>query len=247
IISSANKEHANLASTDKQHTSANSATSDTVSVARPTISSTSEGAAMLSSGNGDLSCSAVSCCSPMGLVDDNEDHSEDSSVEFASSEEEEETQTPPVRNNFKFAAAFCTIEEAKAGIDTLDDSIYKFAYNYGKKGKGQRVYKCVSHTNCNKRLRLSNEDGATSGAFIIEEAGHHGNDNSTAKARGIHGFFKREVRDLLLGSGPKKCRQILLDRYAQNPERLRELPTETQLKNYKTTLKASLTGKSLIR
>ncbi|OWZ15242.1 hypothetical protein PHMEG_00011149 [Phytophthora megakarya] len=66
------------------------------------------------------------------------DDSACSDVEFASSDEEEEEIVQPSKRH--------------AGIDTYDSSVYKFAYNYGKKGYGKRVYVCISHKECRKRL-----------------------------------------------------------------------------------------------
>eukprot|EP00644_Phytophthora_capsici_P006093 jgi/Phyca11/129927/e_gw1.89.18.1 len=163
-----------------------------------------------------------------------------SDVEFASSDEEaEEIVQPKKRHVFHFAAAFTTLRAAKASIDTYDTSVYKFAYNYGKKGHGERVYKCVSHNGCKKRLRLTN--GGEAG-YKIEHAGTHNGEATNSKKRGIHGAFKQEVADILLGCGPKKCSKILHNRYADVPELVSLLPDHVQLKNHKTHLKSTLAG-----
>ncbi|KAG1689185.1 hypothetical protein DVH05_002748 [Phytophthora capsici] len=163
-----------------------------------------------------------------------------SDVEFASSDEEaEEIVQPKTRHVFHFAAAFATLRAAKAGIDTYDTSVYKFAYNYGKKGHGERVYKCVSHNGCKKRLRLTN--GGEAG-YKIEHAGTHNGEATNSKKREIHGAFKQEVADILLGCGPKKCSKILHNRYADVPELVSLLPDHVQLKNHKTHLKSTLAG-----
>ncbi|ETO70064.1 hypothetical protein F444_13423, partial [Phytophthora nicotianae P1976] len=134
-------------------------------------------------------------------------------VAFASSDDEE--VAPPTRRRvFEHAAAFNSLRAAKAGFDSFDSSMYKFSFNYGKKGHGQCVYKCVSHKDCGKRLRLR-KDGDVE--FKIQHAGQHGVD---------------EVADMLLGRGPKKYRKILQERNA--------VPDATQPKNLKAHLKSSL-------
>ncbi|ETL88119.1 hypothetical protein L917_12779, partial [Phytophthora nicotianae] len=152
-------------------------------------------------------------------------------VAFASSDDEE--VAPPTRRRvFEHAAAFNSLRAAKAGFDSFDSSMYKFSFNYGKKGHGQCVYKCVSHKDCGKRLRLR-KDGDVE--FKIQHAGQHGVDGTNAKKkkkRSIHGAFKLEVADMLLGRGPKKYRKILQERNA--------VPDATQPKNLKAHLKSSL-------
>ncbi|EGZ08056.1 hypothetical protein PHYSODRAFT_339924 [Phytophthora sojae] len=142
-----------------------------------------------------------------------------SDVDFASSDEEEAEDVQPTRRRvFQFAASFSTLGAAKAGIDTFDGSVYKFSYNYGKKGHGERVFQCVSHRECAKWVRLAQD---VDGGFKMEHA---------------------EVGDILLGCGPKKRRKILQERYAEVPELSELLPDPVQLKNHKTHLKSALAG-----
>ncbi|KAE8990244.1 hypothetical protein PR002_g21209 [Phytophthora rubi] len=62
------------------------------------------------------------------------------------------------------------------------------------------------------------------------------------KKRGIHGAFIQEICDILLGCGPKKCRKVLQNRYAEVPKLSALLPGPGQLKNHKSHLKSALAG-----
>ncbi|EGZ09810.1 hypothetical protein PHYSODRAFT_522197, partial [Phytophthora sojae] len=104
-----------------------------------------------------------------------------------------------------------TLEEAQIGIDVLDGFHYKYKHNYGNAGNGTRIYCCMSHVNCPKRLRLSKVEGEAqdeSGAqLVLEETDMHGDEDQDTQRRGIHGALKREIGSILFGgAGPKKCR-----------------------------------------
>lgn len=81
---------------------------------------------------------------------------EDCASDFASSSDEDEQQQPRTsRQAFVVCEVFSTQEEAQIGIDMLDGYHYKFKHNYGNAGNGTRIYCCMSHAECPKRLRLT--------------------------------------------------------------------------------------------
>ncbi|KAG7375853.1 hypothetical protein PHYPSEUDO_014978 [Phytophthora pseudosyringae] len=138
-----------------------------------------------------------------------------SDVDFASPDEEDEEGIRPTRRLvFQFAASFSTLGAAKAGIDTFDASVYKFSHNYGKKGHGERVYKCVSHPECAKRLRLAKDGDA---GFKVEHAGTHDGEVINVKKKGIHGAFRQEVGDILLGCGRRSASRLCENGMLQFP------------------------------
>lgn len=191
-----------------------------------------------------ISCSKKkSTVSPPSPSNGGESDSSCGTVEFLSSDDEDtEATQPPQKLTYEVVAAFSTSMKAKAGIDTLDYCVYKFLHNNGKHEKGKRIYECKSHRDCDKRLRLSLETGDTLYPYILEQTGQHAGEPVQATKRGIHGLFKREAHDLLMGCDPQKCRKVLLKRHSEFPERLAILPTEDQLKSYKAGMSSALSG-----
>ncbi|KAE9065212.1 hypothetical protein PF006_g30513, partial [Phytophthora fragariae] len=180
-------------------------------------------------------------------TDPNADLTTGCTVEFASSEDEDDSKAPCLKEKTLFVdrVEFATTEAARLGIDGYDGYLYSFAYNYGKRGDkmdGRSVYRCISHDTCEKRIRLSPSREEDVQTCWLQDAGAHTGAATDAKKRGIPGFLLREVDDILLGCGPKKCRKILLDRYIDVPSRYGSVPDETQLKNRKSTLMKQRAG-----
>lgn len=84
--------------------------------------------------------------------------------------------------------------------------------------------------------------GDTIYPYVLEQIDQHAGVVVQATKREIHGLFKREAYDLLMGCGPQQCRQALLDRHFEFSERLGILPTEDQLKNYRAGMSSALSG-----
>lgn len=167
----------------------------------------------------------------------------DSTLDFLSSDDECVLQNTRKRRVYTCMGIYDTKEAAKRAIDEVDGFVYKFSYNYGKReGKmnEKSVYQCISHLNCDRFVRLCKQEHSE--MYRLDGSGSHGASLVNGKKRGIAGFLKQEVDDLLHGCGPKKCRKILLERYARLPERLDRIPSETQLKNRKTALKRAQAG-----
>ncbi|KAE9063288.1 hypothetical protein PF010_g29058 [Phytophthora fragariae] len=180
-------------------------------------------------------------------TDPNADLTTGCTVEFASSEDEDDSKAPCLKEKTLFVdrVEFATTEAARLGIDGYDGYLYSFAYNYGKRGDkmdGRSVYRCISHDTCENRIRLSPSREEDVQTCWLQDAGAHTGAATDAKKRGIPGFLLREVDDILLGCGPKKCRKILLDRYIDVPSRYGSVPDETQLKNRKSTLMKQRAG-----
>lgn len=66
-----------------------------------------------------------------------------------------EVSTAWKRRKSTAGSIFNTSEAAYVGVHSLDEFDYKVVYNYGSKGYGVRTFKCVSHLDCERRVRIS--------------------------------------------------------------------------------------------
>ncbi|KAK1943421.1 hypothetical protein P3T76_004817 [Phytophthora citrophthora] len=75
---------------------------------------------------------------------------------------------------FEACETFSSLDDAKVGIDLLGGSMFKYMHNYGNKGCA-RIYHCVSHTDCPKRLGFTKfqQDPDGSVQFTLEVAETH--------------------------------------------------------------------------
>ncbi|KAE9359906.1 hypothetical protein PR003_g510 [Phytophthora rubi] len=115
---------------------------------------------------------------------------------------------------------------------------YKVWYNYGNKGRGQRVYRCITHRECGKLFRVAFAEDGVGEVTTLEETGEHAEILSGETKTGINLRLKRESDDLLVGgAGGQKCRKLLSKRQSRVP-----IPSEKQLNNRKAYLKKKQSG-----
>ncbi|KAL3674757.1 hypothetical protein V7S43_000689 [Phytophthora oleae] len=133
-----------------------------------------------------------------------------------------------------------SLEDALLALHALDSFDHVTAYNYGAFGTG-RVYRCISHKPCPRRVRIVQtikDEDEIPVTFELSEHGEHGTKLTNRKRVGIDVSIKPEA-DSLLASGmdPEKCRVALQTKYADQPEMLAKVPGAGQLRNRRLTLK----------
>jgi hypothetical protein len=155
---------------------------------------------------------------------------------------EEDNHEMVEKRRFDYLSKHGSVHEALAAMQHRDGQSYSFLYNQGS-DSDTRIYRCVSHNDCPKFIRLvcSIDDRGIS-SFALEESGTHG-DVPGKRKRGIAPVLLAEADATLSGgAGPRECYLLLEARHANNPFMLALLPTEAQLKNRKAQLQKSEAG-----
>ncbi|GMF35302.1 unnamed protein product [Phytophthora fragariaefolia] len=140
---------------------------------------------------------------------------------------------------YKHVSTHASVEDALVAVHSYDGCQYVVAYNYGPLGNG-KVFRCVSHEHCPVRIRmveLRDEDEEIPVTYRLGVIGGHGNQVTNKKRLGVDLAVRGEVDALLTaGTKAKQCRQLLLNKYRNQPFMLEKVPNEKQLHNRRLTL-----------
>ncbi|GMF09336.1 unnamed protein product [Phytophthora lilii] len=142
-------------------------------------------------------------------------------------------------DTYEHVSTHASLDEAVVALHSIDASDYVVAYNYGSVSVG-KVYRCVSHENCPRRLRIvevHDEDEEIPVTYHLQLSEDHGTQATNKRRAGITLALRGEVDALLVeGTDPKKCRAILQSRYERHPVMRAKIPNEKQLLNRRMTL-----------
>ncbi|ETP40689.1 hypothetical protein F442_12011 [Phytophthora nicotianae P10297] len=169
---------------------------------------------------------------------------EDGHVASSDSEPEGEefrdrTQSQP--DDALVIGEFSSFKQAGDFVDCHSSYRFKVYHKSARVGAMITTYRCASHLSCTYFLRLHLQDSK----HTLQATGAHAEEMSNVAKIGINRAILGEVDSLLRGNAPKAC-PVLLDKVcANNPEKLRFLPTEKQLKNRKQYLSKLAAGKSV--
>ena len=113
------------------------------------------------------------------------------------------------RHTYAVVGLFNNAMDALAAMSGNSGNVFKFLYNYGRRGYGRRVYGCVTHRNCGKMYRLCSTE-PNDAIITLEETGEHATELSGETRAGITLALKRQADDLLRGGAGKQKAQKLL-------------------------------------
>lgn len=170
-------------------------------------------------------------------------------------EEDDVDDQAPQRRQFEAISDHISTDAALAAMQHIDGLTYRYLHNQGSRS-ATSLYECVSHLNCQKRIRLVSvvDEGGDTVVSLQQDTHEHaeepvgGASTTTSKKRGISPLYKHEVDAMLSGgAGPKKCRLLLLRKYKNDTRMIALMPDELQLKNRKATLKRNKQGNLFTR